>query len=185
MEFNSKPLFYNSKLSSPLCGFDPISPLFYTIFRIVVSFNAYRYFNLRLTGRVFLNDKYPISPLIAIPDRFQIPKMTILGLTLDPTRHVVNYNIHMDLRIAYEWLICIAFPTTLDEQEKMWFASLAPNSITSFRQLTDLFEAGSATSGRDLSPPPSSSASAGVQTSHYWTTWPDSIRRFERSHASS
>ncbi|KAL5988933.1 hypothetical protein ACLOJK_027035 [Asimina triloba] len=34
---SNRLLFYNSKLSSPLYGFDPISPLFYTIFRIVVT----------------------------------------------------------------------------------------------------------------------------------------------------
>ncbi|KAL5974843.1 hypothetical protein ACLOJK_031516 [Asimina triloba] len=76
-----------------------------------------------------------------IPDGFSIPEMAIFGPTLDPTGHVVNYNIHMNIRTTSEWLKRRAFVATLDEQRKMWFASLAPGSIISFGQLTDLFEA--------------------------------------------
>ncbi|KAL5978486.1 hypothetical protein ACLOJK_029603 [Asimina triloba] len=76
-----------------------------------------------------------------IPDRFQIMKMTIFGPALDPMGYVVNYNIHIDLRIVFEGLKCRAFPATLDEQGKTWFAFLTLGSITSFIQLVDLFEA--------------------------------------------
>ncbi|KAL5989122.1 hypothetical protein ACLOJK_027224 [Asimina triloba] len=82
-------------------------------------------------------------PLImqSIPNEFQISEMVIFGPASDTTGHVVDYNIHMDLHTTSEGLKCKAFPTTLDKQEKMWFTSLAPGSITSFRQLIDLFEA--------------------------------------------
>ncbi|KAL5992339.1 hypothetical protein ACLOJK_013255 [Asimina triloba] len=76
-----------------------------------------------------------------ILDRFQIPKMTIFGPTSDPTGQVVNYNIRLDFRTASEGLKCRVFYVALDEQGKMWFASLALDSITRFRQFTDLFEA--------------------------------------------
>ncbi|KAL6004193.1 hypothetical protein ACLOJK_004740 [Asimina triloba] len=68
-----------------------------------------------------------------IPDVFLIPEMAIFGPTSDPTRYVVNYNIHMDLHTTSKGLKCRAFPATMDEQGKMWFASLAPGPITSFR----------------------------------------------------
>ncbi|KAL5986932.1 hypothetical protein ACLOJK_015267 [Asimina triloba] len=76
-----------------------------------------------------------------ISNGFRIPEMAIFRPTLDPTGHVVNYNIHMDLRTTSKGLKCRAFLATLDKQGKMWFASLTPSSIASFRQLIDLFEA--------------------------------------------
>ncbi|KAL6002772.1 hypothetical protein ACLOJK_022992 [Asimina triloba] len=68
-----------------------------------------------------------------IPEKFEILGMPVFGPTLDPTGHVINYNIHMDLRTASEGVMCKVFSATLDEQGKMWFASLASGSITSFR----------------------------------------------------
>ncbi|KAL5975431.1 hypothetical protein ACLOJK_019753 [Asimina triloba] len=77
----------------------------------------------------------------SIPDRFQIPEMSIFKPASNPTGNVVSYNIHIDLRTTSEGLKCRAFPATLEEQEKMWFVPFTPGSITSFRQLTDLFKA--------------------------------------------
>ncbi|KAL5977703.1 hypothetical protein ACLOJK_039231 [Asimina triloba] len=79
-----------------------------------------------------------MQPII---NKFEVLGMPVFGPTLDPTRHVVNYSMHMDLCTASKGLKCRAFPATLNEQEKMWFASLALGSITGFKQLTDLFEA--------------------------------------------
>ncbi|KAL5987065.1 hypothetical protein ACLOJK_041061 [Asimina triloba] len=76
-----------------------------------------------------------------IPDKFEILGMPVFDPASDLTGHVVNYNIHMDLCTTSEGLKCRAFPATLDEQGKMWFASLAPGSIVSFKQLTYLFKA--------------------------------------------
>ncbi|KAL6007990.1 hypothetical protein ACLOJK_033495 [Asimina triloba] len=85
------------------------------------------------------------SPLAAtvqpIPDGFQIPKLVIFGPASNPVGQMVNYNIHMDLHTSSKGLKCRAFPATLDEQGKMWFTFLAPDSIASFRQFIDLFEA--------------------------------------------
>ncbi|KAL5992671.1 hypothetical protein ACLOJK_013590 [Asimina triloba] len=46
--------------------------------------------------------------------------------------------IHLDDLISSTLM---AFPVTLDEQDDMWFVSLTPGSITSFKQLADLFDA--------------------------------------------
>ncbi|KAL5989037.1 hypothetical protein ACLOJK_027139 [Asimina triloba] len=53
-----------------------------------------------------------------IPDKFEILGMLVFGPTSDPTRHVVNYNIHMDLRTASEGLKCRAFLATLDDNQR-------------------------------------------------------------------
>ncbi|KAL6005377.1 hypothetical protein ACLOJK_005944 [Asimina triloba] len=90
---------------------------------------------------------HPSSTLRAL----DILEMAIFDPASNPTRHVVNYNIHMDLFTVSEGLKCKAFSVTLDEQGKILFASLAPGSITSFRQLTDLFEARFSNIGKDLS----------------------------------
>ncbi|KAL5980676.1 hypothetical protein ACLOJK_028585 [Asimina triloba] len=50
-----------------------------------------------------------------IPDEFRISEMAIFGPTSNPTGHVVNYNIYMDLRTTSEGLKCRAFLATLDE----------------------------------------------------------------------
>ncbi|KAL6001580.1 hypothetical protein ACLOJK_007318 [Asimina triloba] len=57
----------------------------------------------------------------SIPNEFWIPEMTIFGPASDLTGH--------------------SLPDHPGRARKMWFASLAPGSITSFRQLTDPFEA--------------------------------------------
>ncbi|KAL5984792.1 hypothetical protein ACLOJK_038628, partial [Asimina triloba] len=51
----------------------------------------------------------------SISDGFSIPEMAIFGPTSDPTGHVVNCDIHMNLCTTSEGLICRAFPATLDE----------------------------------------------------------------------
>ncbi|KAL6003905.1 hypothetical protein ACLOJK_004451 [Asimina triloba] len=76
-----------------------------------------------------------------IPNGFRILEIAIFGPASDSMGHVVNYNIHMDLRTTSEGLKCRAFSATLDEEGKMWFSSLAPGCIASFKQLTNLFEA--------------------------------------------
>ncbi|KAL6010362.1 hypothetical protein ACLOJK_000793 [Asimina triloba] len=82
-----------------------------------------------------------ISPVQLVPNKFDIPEMPVFEPNSNSTSHVVNYNIHMDLRITFEGLKCQAFPANFNEQGKTWFASLAPGSIPNFNQLTDLFKA--------------------------------------------
>ncbi|KAL6002480.1 hypothetical protein ACLOJK_034413 [Asimina triloba] len=53
-----------------------------------------------------------VQPIL---DGIRIPEMAIFGSTSDPTGHVVNYNIHMDLRTTSEGLKCKAFSATLEE----------------------------------------------------------------------
>ncbi|KAL5991059.1 hypothetical protein ACLOJK_011965 [Asimina triloba] len=75
-----------------------------------------------------------------VSDKFEIQEMPIFGLDFDPTDHVVNYNIYMELRTTFDGLKCKAFFATLDEEGNMWFASFAFGSITCFKQLTNLNE---------------------------------------------
>ncbi|KAL5995280.1 hypothetical protein ACLOJK_025338 [Asimina triloba] len=75
-----------------------------------------------------------------VPKKFKIPNMPIFGPESNPTGHVINYNIHIDLRMTFEGLECHTFLVTFDEQGKMWFTSLTPSSIIGFKQHIDLFE---------------------------------------------
>ncbi|KAL5972617.1 hypothetical protein ACLOJK_039422 [Asimina triloba] len=68
-----------------------------------------------------------------VSDKFEILEMPMFELDSDPTSHVVDNNIHMNFCITFEGLKCQAFPTTLDEQDKIFNTKVRkiapPNAI--------------------------------------------------------
>ncbi|PNX64686.1 hypothetical protein L195_g062238, partial [Trifolium pratense] len=60
------------------------------------------------------------------------------GLT-DPDDHIANVNANLDFRNISGAIRCRLFPTTLRNGAMTWYQSLPPQSIHSWRDLTDQF----------------------------------------------
>ena len=69
------------------------------------------------------------------------------GLT-DLVEHVNQFNQRMAVHSKDEALICKVFPPNLGPMAMRWFDGLRPNSIDSFKQLTQAFSSHFMTSSR-------------------------------------
>ncbi|XP_040988994.1 uncharacterized protein LOC121236616 [Juglans microcarpa x Juglans regia] len=57
----------------------------------------------------------------------------------DPLEHLETFRAHMTLHGFPGEVACIAFPLILKGLARVWFKSLAPGSIDSFRELARMF----------------------------------------------
>ena len=67
---------------------------------------------------------------------------------LDPVEHVSQFNQRMAVYSKNEALMCKVFPSSLGPMAMRWFDTLRPNSINSFKQLTQAFGSYFITSSR-------------------------------------
>ena len=74
-----------------------------------------------------------------LPWRFHQPDFTIYNSRTDPVEHVSQFNQRMVVHSKDEALMCKVFPSSLGPMAMRWFDSLKPNSINSFKQLTQAF----------------------------------------------
>ena len=58
---------------------------------------------------------------------------------LDPVEHVSQFNQRMAVYSKNKALMCKVFPSSLGPMAMRWFDALRPNSINSFKQLTQAF----------------------------------------------
>jgi len=53
--------------------------------------------------------------------------------------HLESFKIHMHQQGVMDEIICRAFPTTLKGPTRIWFSKLAPNIVSTFKELSRLF----------------------------------------------
>ena len=58
---------------------------------------------------------------------------------MDPVKHVSQFNQRMVVYSKNEVLMCKVFPSSLGPMAVRWFDGHKPNSINSFKQLTQAF----------------------------------------------
>ena len=74
-----------------------------------------------------------------LPRRFHQPTFAIYNGRTDPVEHVSQFNQRMAVHSRDEALMCKVFPSNLGPMAMRWFDTLQPNSIDSFKQLTQAF----------------------------------------------
>ena len=83
-----------------------------------------------------------------LPRRFHQPTFTMYNGRTDPVKHVSQFNQRMAVHSKDEALMCKVFPSILGLMAMRWFDGLKPNSINSFKQLTQAFGSRFITSSR-------------------------------------
>ena len=83
-----------------------------------------------------------------LPRRFHQPTFIIYNGRTDPVEHVSQFNQRMAVHSRDEALMCKVFPSSLGPMAMRWFYGLKPNSIKSFKQLTQAFDSRFITSSR-------------------------------------
>ena len=76
---------------------------------------------------------------VELPRRFHQPTCAIYNGRTDPVEHVSQFNQRMAVHSRDETLMCKVFPSSLGPMAMRWFDGLKPNSINSFKQLTQAF----------------------------------------------
>ncbi|MCI24966.1 hypothetical protein A2U01_0046154 [Trifolium medium] len=74
--------------------------------------------------------------------RVPIPAELSLGTydgQSDPDEHIDNINAILDFRMVSGAIRCRLFPTTLRKGAMTWYQSLAPQSVSSWKDLTEQF----------------------------------------------
>ena len=76
-----------------------------------------------------------------LPSKFRMPHMDSYDGVKDPLDHLETFKILMYLQGVADAIMCRAFPTTLKGAARIWFSRLAPNSISTFKELSVQFTA--------------------------------------------
>ena len=79
---------------------------------------------------------------------FHQPTFAIYNSRTDPVEHVSQFNQRMAVHSRDEALMCKVFPSSLGPMPMRWFDGLKPNSINSFKRLTQAFGSRFITSSR-------------------------------------
>jgi len=74
-----------------------------------------------------------------LPRWFHQPTFAIYNGRTDHVDHVSQFNQRMAIHSKDEALMCKVFPSSLGPMAMRWFDGLKPNSINSFKQLTQAF----------------------------------------------
>ena len=85
---------------------------------------------------------------VELPRRFHQPTFTMYNGRTNPVEHVSQFNQRMAVYSKNEALICKVFPSSLGPMAMRWFNAFRPNSINSFKQLTQAFRSRFITSSR-------------------------------------
>ncbi|XP_034672510.1 uncharacterized protein LOC117904099 [Vitis riparia] len=70
---------------------------------------------------------------------FLVPKFSTYDGCSDPFDHIMHYRQLMTLDIGNDPLLCKVFPASLQGQALSWFHRLPPNSVDTFRDLSEAF----------------------------------------------
>ena len=75
----------------------------------------------------------------SFPPKFYMPQLETYNGSKDPLDHPKSFKTLMHLQgVSYE-IMCKTFPTTLKGPARIWFNRLAPNSISTFKELSAQF----------------------------------------------
>ena len=83
-----------------------------------------------------------------LPRQFHQPTFAIYNGRTNPVEHMSQFNQRMAVHSRDKALMCKVFPSSLGPMAMRWFNSLKPNSINSFKQLTQDFGSCFITSSR-------------------------------------
>ena len=76
-----------------------------------------------------------------LPSKFRVPHMDSYDGVKDPLDHLETFKTLMHLQRVADAIMCKTFPTTLKGVARIWFSRLAPNSISTFKELSAQFTA--------------------------------------------
>ena len=85
------------------------------------------------------------SPFIAsvtlfpLPPKFRMLQVESYDGSKDLLDHLESFKTLMHLQGVVDEIMCRAFPTTLKDLTRVWFSKLTPNSISTFKELSDQF----------------------------------------------
>ena len=74
-----------------------------------------------------------------LPSKFRMPQVETYDGLKDPLDHLESFKILMHLQGVTDEIMCRAFPTMPKSPTKVWFSRLAPNSISTFMELSAQF----------------------------------------------
>ena len=74
-----------------------------------------------------------------LPSKFKMPFLDSYDGTCDPFDHIATFKTTMHLQGVPDEIMCRAFPTTLKGPARVWFSKIAPNTVSSFEELSKLF----------------------------------------------
>ena len=87
-----------------------------------------------------------------LPRQFTQPAFTMYNGRTDPVEHVSHFNQRMAVHSKDEALMCKVFPSNLGPVAMRWFDSLKTDSISSFKELTQVFGSRFVTDSKVLRP---------------------------------
>ena len=70
-----------------------------------------------------------------LPLKFRMPQVESYDGIKDPLDHLETFKTMMHLQGVPDEVMCRAFPTPLRGTARVWFSRLAPNSISTFKEL--------------------------------------------------
>ena len=77
--------------------------------------------------------------LFPFPTKFRMPQVESYNGSKDLLDHLESFKTLMHLQGVVDEILCRAFPTTLKGLARVWFSKLTPNSISTFKELSDQF----------------------------------------------
>ncbi|KAH7845110.1 hypothetical protein Vadar_029481 [Vaccinium darrowii] len=98
-----------------------------------------------------------------LPRKFMMPQIDTFNNSTDSLDHLKRYKNLMMLHAVLDEVMCRAFPTTLKGSAQMWFNKIKPNTIGSFKQLSENFVSYSSLDRTTASPRPIVHSQAGEQ----------------------
>ena len=85
------------------------------------------------------------SPFIAqvtsfpLPAKFWMPQVETYDDSRDSLYHLESFKTLMHLQGVPDEIMCRVFPTTLKGPARVWFSKLAPNTISTVKELSGHF----------------------------------------------
>ena len=73
------------------------------------------------------------------PAKFRMPQVEAYNESRDPLDHLESFKTLMYLQGVPNEIMYRAFPTTLKGPIRVWFSKIAPNTISTFKELSRLF----------------------------------------------
>ena len=73
--------------------------------------------------------------------KFRMPQIDSYDEVKDPQDHLETFKTLMHFQGVADEIMCKAFPTMLKGAARIWFSRLAPNSISTFKELSAQFTA--------------------------------------------
>lgn len=74
-----------------------------------------------------------------LPIKFWIPQEKVYNRSRDPLDRLESLKTLMHLQWVLDEIMCKAFPTMLKGPARVWFSKLAPNTISTFKELSGHF----------------------------------------------